>query len=72
MKSIFKNRKISAIVSVVPKEEYRFDDEYPIFKLTPDKAKRFKKMMSLDRHRIAAPGRLFFRPVPVRPATPVE
>jgi len=56
MKCTFKNKKISAIVSVVPKEEYRFDDEYPIFKLTPDKAKRFKKMMSLDRHRIAPPG----------------
>ena len=55
MKCTFKNRKISAIVSVVPKEEYRFDDEYPIFKLTADKAKRFKKMMSLDRHRIAPP-----------------
>lgn len=53
MKNIFKNKKISAIISVVPKEEYRFDDEYPIFKLTEDKAKRFKKMMSLDRHRIA-------------------
>jgi 3-oxoacyl-[acyl-carrier-protein] synthase-3 len=56
MKSIFKNKKISAIISVVPKEEYRFDDEYPLFKLTADKAKRFKKMMSLDRHRIAPPG----------------
>jgi 3-oxoacyl-[acyl-carrier-protein] synthase-3 len=55
MKTIFKNKKISSIVSVVPKEEYRFDDEYPGFKLTPDKAKRFKKMMSLDRHRIAPP-----------------
>ncbi len=55
MKSIFKNKKISAIVSVVPKEEYRFDDEFPAFKLTPEKAKRFKKMMSLDRHRIAPP-----------------
>jgi 3-oxoacyl-[acyl-carrier-protein] synthase III len=55
MKCVFKNKKISAIVSVVPKEEYRFDDEYPIYKLTEDKAKRFKKMMSLDRHRIAPP-----------------
>ncbi|MGA2179013.1 MAG: ketoacyl-ACP synthase III [Verrucomicrobiota bacterium] len=55
MKCIFKNKKISAIVAVVPKEEYRFDDEYPVFKLTEDKAKRFKKMMSLDRHRIAPP-----------------
>ncbi len=43
------------MITVVPKEEYRFDDEYPLFKLTADKAKRFKKMMSLDRHRIAPP-----------------
>lgn len=56
MKHIFKNRKISQIISVVPKEEYRFDDEYPIYKLSEEKAKRFKKMMSLDRHRIAPPG----------------
>jgi 3-oxoacyl-[acyl-carrier-protein] synthase III len=55
MKCIFKHKKISAIISVVPKEERRFDDEYPIFKLTEDKARRFKKMMSLDRHRIAPP-----------------
>jgi 3-oxoacyl-[acyl-carrier-protein] synthase-3 len=55
MKTIFKNRKISSIVAVVPKEEYRFDDEYPNYKLTEDKAKRFKKMMGLDRHRIAPP-----------------
>ena len=56
MKCIFKNRKISAVVVGRPKEEYRFDDEYPLFKLTEAKAKRFKKMMSLDRHRIAPPG----------------
>jgi len=55
MKCIFKNKKVSAVISVVPKEEYRFDDEYPLVKLTEDKAKRFKKMMSLDRHRIAPP-----------------
>jgi 3-oxoacyl-[acyl-carrier-protein] synthase-3 len=55
MKCVFRNKKISAIVTVVPKEEYRFDEEYPVFKLTPEKAKRFKKMMSLDRHRIAPP-----------------
>ena len=55
MKTIFRHKKISAIISVVPKEEYRFDDEYPNYKLTEDKARRFKKMMSLDRHRIAPP-----------------
>lgn len=53
MKCIFKNKKISAVISVVPKEELRFDDEYPNYKLTADRARRFKKMMSLDRHRIA-------------------
>jgi 3-oxoacyl-[acyl-carrier-protein] synthase-3 len=55
MKSVFRHKKISTILSVVPKQEYRFDDEYPVFKLTEEKAKRFKKMMSLDRHRIAPP-----------------
>ncbi len=55
MKHIFKNRKISAIIAVVPKEEYCFDDEYPAYKLTEDKARRFKKMIGLDRHRIAPP-----------------
>lgn len=55
MKCVFKNKKISAVISVVPKEELRFDDEYPNYKLTEDKARRFKKMMSLDRHRIAPP-----------------
>ena len=55
MKWIFRNKRISATITVVPKEEYRFDDEFAAFKLSPEKAKRFKKMMSLDRHRIAPP-----------------
>ena len=55
MKCIFKNKKISAIVSVVPKEEYRFDDEYPDFQTHPGKGEAVQKMMSLDRHRIAPP-----------------
>jgi 3-oxoacyl-[acyl-carrier-protein] synthase-3 len=55
MKCIFKHKRVSAVVSVVPREEYRFDDEYPNYKLTEERARRFKKMMSLDRHRIAPP-----------------
>ncbi|HVU27248.1 MAG TPA: ketoacyl-ACP synthase III [Verrucomicrobiae bacterium] len=55
MKHIFRNKKIGATVTVVPKEERRFDDEYPGYKLTEEKAKKFKKMMGVDRHRIAAP-----------------
>ncbi len=53
MKCVFRNKKITSVISVVPKQEFRFDDEYPNYKLTDDKARRFKKMMSLDRHRIA-------------------
>ena len=55
MKCIFKNKRISSIIAVAPSQEYRFDDEYPYFKMTEAQAKRFKKMMSLDRHRIAPP-----------------
>ena len=53
MKCIFKNKRISSIVAVAPRQEFRFDDEYPFYKMTESQAKRFKKMMSLDRHRIA-------------------
>jgi 3-oxoacyl-[acyl-carrier-protein] synthase III len=56
MKNIFKYKRISSVVSVVPTSSHRFDDEYSVFKLSEDKARRFKKMMSLDRHRIAPPG----------------
>ena len=55
MKATFKNRKISAVLSVVPKEEYRFDEEYEAYQLAPEKARKFKEMMGLDRHRVAAP-----------------
>jgi 3-oxoacyl-[acyl-carrier-protein] synthase-3 len=55
MKCIFKNKRISSIIAVAPSQEYRFDDEYPFYKMTEAQARRFKKMMSLDRHRIAPP-----------------
>jgi 3-oxoacyl-[acyl-carrier-protein] synthase III len=55
MKCIFKNKRISAILSVVPGQETCFDDECSNYNLTEDKAKRLKKMMGLDRHRVAPP-----------------
>jgi 3-oxoacyl-[acyl-carrier-protein] synthase-3 len=56
MKCIFRNKRISAILSVVPGQESRFDDERSNYNLTEEKARRMKKMMGLDRHRVAAPG----------------
>lgn len=55
MKCQFHNKRISAIISVVPQEEYSFDQEYPRYKLTDEKARKLKKMMGLDKHRIAPP-----------------
>jgi 3-oxoacyl-[acyl-carrier-protein] synthase III len=53
MRCVFKHKAITALLSVVPRQEYCFDDEYPNYKLDERKAKRLKKMMGLDRHRIA-------------------
>jgi 3-oxoacyl-[acyl-carrier-protein] synthase III len=55
MKTTFTHKRISSVVSVVPRQEYAFDDEYPNYRLTEEKARRFKKMMGVDRHRIAPP-----------------
>ena len=56
MKCIFRNKRIRAILSVVPGQESRFDDERSNYNLTEEKARRMKKMMGLDRHRVAPPG----------------
>jgi len=56
MKCTFRNKRISAILSVVPAEEQRFDEECVNYGLTEGKAQKLKKMMGLDRHRIAPPG----------------
>lgn len=52
MKCVFRNNRITAITAVVPKDELRFDDEYPNYKLTEERARKLKKMMGLDRHRV--------------------
>jgi 3-oxoacyl-[acyl-carrier-protein] synthase-3 len=53
MKLTFSNKRISAIVNVVPQQDLSFDDEYPNYGLTKAKADRLKKMMGLGHHRIA-------------------
>ena len=56
MKCIFRNKRISAILSVVPGQESCFDDERLNYNLTEEKARRMKNMMGLDRHRVVPPG----------------
>jgi 3-oxoacyl-[acyl-carrier-protein] synthase-3 len=49
----FKNKRVSGILTVLAKDEYRFEDEYPRYGLTPENAARYSKQMGLGNHRIA-------------------
>ena len=49
----FKNKRVSGILTVLAADEFRFDDEFPNYGLTPENAARYKKTMGLGNHRIA-------------------
>jgi 3-oxoacyl-[acyl-carrier-protein] synthase-3 len=59
MKFKFQNKRISGILTVVPKNEIRFEDEAAKFNSTPKQMKRLKEVMGFDRRRIADKGTLF-------------
>lgn len=59
MKFKFKNKKISAIITVIPKNEISFDDESANFRYTPKQMKRLKEVMGFDKRRVAAKGTTF-------------
>lgn len=52
----FRNKKISGILTVLPAQEFRFDDEVGNYNFPPAKSLRLKAIMGYDRHRIADPG----------------
>ena len=56
MRTQFFGKAIESIAVSIPREETGFDDEFPNYQLSPEKAKRFKKMMGVDRHRVAPSG----------------
>jgi 3-oxoacyl-[acyl-carrier-protein] synthase-3 len=49
----FKNKRVSGILTVLAKDEFRFEDEYVRYGLTPENAARYQKTMGLGNHRIA-------------------
>lgn len=53
MKKMFKNKKISSILSILPENEYCYDDEIYKYDITKEKAIRFKKITGVDKHRIS-------------------
>ena len=72
MKSIFKNKKISAIVSVVPKEEYRFDDEYPDLQAHRGQGQAVQENDEPGPAPHRAAGSVLFGPLPVWSAATAE
>ena len=52
MKLTFKNKKISGILTILPRQESRFDDELGNYNFPPEKSMRLKKIMGYDRHRL--------------------
>ncbi|MBR5914411.1 MAG: ketoacyl-ACP synthase III [Selenomonadaceae bacterium] len=59
MKFNFKNKKISGILTVIPKNEVSFDDYADKFQSTPKQMKRLKEVMGFDKRRVAKKGTNF-------------
>lgn len=59
MKFKFKNKKISGILTVIPKNEVSFEDVAYKFQSTPKQMKRLKEVMGFDKRRISVKGTLF-------------
>jgi len=52
----YKDKKISGILAVLPKNELRFDDEVENYNFSVKQSMKLKKIMGYDRHRIVSPG----------------
>lgn len=56
MRFEFKNKKITGLLTVVPKNESRFVDEISNYNFTEKQSLKLKAIMGYDRHRIAPAG----------------
>lgn len=56
MQTIYKGKRISALLGVLPENEYLFDDEVDNYDFPPKQTMRLKKVMGFDRHRISKEG----------------
>ena len=53
MDAVFKNKKISGILTVLPETESYFDDEIGNYDFPEKQTKRLKKVMGFNKHRLA-------------------
>lgn len=56
MKLTFLNKRISGILTILPRNEIKFDDEMLHYNFSREKSLRLKQIMGYDRHRIAEEG----------------
>lgn len=56
MDFIFKNKRISGILTVLPQQSVKFEDEMANYNFSPAKSMKLKLAMGYKEHRIAAPG----------------
>ena len=56
MDFVFKNRRISGILTVLPKKSVKFEEEMVNYSFSPAKCMKLKMAMGYNEHRIAEPG----------------
>ena len=56
MDFVFKNKRISGILTILPKKAVKFEDEMSNYSFSPAKCMKLKLAMGYNEHRIAAPG----------------
>ncbi len=52
----FKNKRISGILTILPKKAVKFEDEMANYSFSPAKCMKLKLAMGYNEHRIAEPG----------------
>lgn len=56
MDFVFKNKRISGILTILPKKAVKFEDEMANYNFSPAKCMKLKMAMGYNEHRIAEPG----------------
>ncbi|MCQ2309953.1 MAG: ketoacyl-ACP synthase III [Bacteroidales bacterium] len=56
MDFVFKNKRISGILTILPKKTVKFEDEMANYSFSPAKCMKLKLAMGYKEHRIAEPG----------------
>ena len=52
----FKNKRVSGILTVLPKKAVKFEEEMANYNFSPAKSMKLKLAMGYNQHRIAEPG----------------